>query len=84
MADKKKKANGYNLPLTMMFLFALLGAVVVPLCFEVINYWPQPVSVVPYFGWQTAIWWGLIVGGVNGLILGFLCDDSHFEQTSYQ
>lgn len=80
MAEKKKGDGGYNMPLTMMFIFGLLGAVVVPLCFFLINYWPQPISVVPYFGWKTAFWWGLIVGGLNGLVLGFLNDDSHFQK----
>lgn len=83
MADKKKDENGLGLPVTMMLIFGLAGAIVVPLCFEVIKVWPQPVSVVPYFGWKTALWWGLIVGGLNGLVLGFLNDDSHFQQVSY-
>lgn len=83
MADKKKNGNGLSLPIQMMIIFAILGAVVVPACFTVVNYWPQPVSVVPYFGWKTALWWGVIVGGLNGLVLGFLTDDSHFEQVRY-
>lgn len=68
----------------MMCSFAVIGAVVVGLCFEVVKYWPLPVSIAPYFGFQTAACWGFIVGGINGLVLGYLTDDNHFDKVSYK
>ena len=84
MAKKNKDEGGLSLPIAMMFFCSLAGGIIVGLCFEVIKYWPQPVSAWPYFGWDTAIWWGFIVGGVNGLVLGFLTDDKNFEKASYE
>lgn len=66
-----------------MVALGALGGVVVWACFEVINYWPQPVSVAPYFGGDTGFIWGVIVGAFHGLCLGFITDDSHFEQAQY-
>ena len=78
-----KNENGLSLPVAMMLIMGFGAAVIVALCFAVVNYWPQPVSIAPYFGWKTALWWGLIVGGVTGLVLGFILDDGRFEKTSY-
>ncbi len=53
-----------------------------PSSFEVIKHWPLPVSVAPYFGWKMGALWGLVVGAVSGLVLGFCTDDSHFDEVS--
>jgi hypothetical protein len=46
----------------------------------VIRVWPQPASVAPYFGGRIGLIWGLVVGALFGLILGYLVDDAHFAE----
>ena len=76
---KKSDKNCCSLPVAAMFFMAVVSALIVGASFEVIKYWPVPVSVVPYFGFKGGAMWGLVAGGLAGLILGFLTDDSHFE-----
>lgn len=77
-----KKAAGSPFPVAAMILIALISAPVVGGSFEVIKHWPLPVSVVPYFGFKTGAMWGLVVGAFCGWVLGFLTDDTHFEETN--
>lgn len=79
MTPKKVEKKGTNLPLLAMFWTALFSAVIVCFSFEVIKVWPLPQSVDPYFGGFTGAAWGLVVGAIAGLVLGYLTDDSHFE-----
>jgi hypothetical protein len=79
MTPKKVEKTGPNLPLQASFFMAMLGAVVVGFSFEVIKYYPLPASVDPYFdGWTGAVW-GLVVGAIAGLALGYLTDDKYFQ-----
>lgn len=82
MAQMEKNESGLGMPVTMMLILGLTGAVVVALCFVLVKYWPLPVSVAPYFGWKDAFAWGGIAGGLTGLLLGHLLDDRHFERTA--
>ncbi len=74
--DSKKAAM--SLPMVGMLLMGVTGAVLVALQTEVINVWPQPASVAPYFGWTEGIWWGLFSGGLVGWFVGFVADESHY------
>jgi hypothetical protein len=76
--DNSESKSGIGLPSAAMVFVALISALVSGASFEIINYWPLPVSVVPYFGFREGALWGLVVGAVSGLILGFCTDDSHF------
>lgn len=75
---KEARKAGIGLPTAAMVLIALISAFVTGASFWIIRYWPLPVSVAPYFGFTGGAIWGFIVGGVSGLVLGFLTDDSHF------
>jgi len=70
---------GSSLPIAAMFVIGIISALVVAGSFEVIKVWPLPASVVPMFSWRGGLAWGLVVGGVSGLVLGFLTDDKHFD-----
>lgn len=80
MAKNKNGETSPSLPLAGMLIMGILGAVVVGASFDVIKFWPQPQSVEPYFGFGTGAWWGLIVGAVAGLVIGWLTDDNHFSK----
>lgn len=75
--DDSKK-GGLSLPTTGMLLLGIAGAVIVGVQTEVINFWPLPPSVAPYFGWQEGIWWGLFGGGVTGWFVGYIADESRY------
>jgi hypothetical protein len=79
--EKTRSDEGMGLPSAAMVAIALISALVTGGSFEVIKYWPLPVSVVPYFGFQGGVLWGLVVGAVSGLVLGFCTDDSHFADS---
>lgn len=74
-----KKATSSSLPIAAMFIISIISALVVAGSFEVIKVWPLPVSVVPMFGWKGGFAWGLVVGAVSGLVIGFLTDDTNFD-----
>jgi hypothetical protein len=80
MASQKGKTPGSSFPVAAMIWIALIGAVVSALSFEIIKVWPLPVSVAPYFGWKLGSLWGLVVGAVSGLVLGFVTDETHFDR----
>ncbi len=79
----KQENTGMGLPTAAMLLLGILGAVLSGASFEVIKYWPLPTSVTPYFGFWDGFAWGGVVGGVSGLVIGFLTDDSHFSDSKY-
>jgi len=84
MADKKdKKSNGLSMPIAGMVILGGLGALVSGASFEVIKYYPTPVAVTPYFGFEAGAVWGLIVGMICGGIIGYLVDDNNFSDTTY-
>jgi len=78
--ENTQKENSATLPIWAMFFMAGLGAIVVGASFEVIKFYPQPQSVEPYLNFGGGAVWGLIVGGISGLVIGFLTDDSHFRK----
>jgi hypothetical protein len=82
MATSKDTKSVSTFPLAATIVIALIAAVVSASSFEVIKYWPLPASVAPYFGWKMGALWGLVVGAVSGLVLGFCTDDSHFDEAS--
>jgi hypothetical protein len=75
---KEAKTVEIGLPSAAMVVIGLISALVSGASFFVIRYWPLPVSVAPYFGFTGGALWGLVVGAVSGLVLGFLTDESHF------
>jgi hypothetical protein len=79
MAKKDDNQNQMSMPILGMLLMGVLGALIVAAQTEVVKYWPMPCSIAPYFGPEVGFWWGLIVGGVAGLVVGFLVDEKHFN-----
>lgn len=75
----KETTSGMSSPVIGMFVMGIAGAIIVALQVAVIPYWPQPASVAPVFGWDTGLWWGLIVGGLVGLYVGFIVDEKHYD-----
>lgn len=78
----KENTSASNFPIQAMVIMALLGAVLTGASFEIIKVWPQPASVEPYFGFWGGAMWGLAVGAVTGLVIGFLTDERHFDDPS--
>jgi hypothetical protein len=72
-------AKGISQPLAGAILMSVAGALVVGASFYVIQYWPLPVSVAPVMGFAGGACWGLIVGAISGIVLGFLTDENHFS-----
>ncbi|HND08367.1 MAG TPA: hypothetical protein PKN86_22465 [Candidatus Obscuribacter sp.] len=81
MANKSDKCCS-SLPVAAMFYMAVFSALIVGGSFEVIKYWPLPVSVVPVMGFKGGAIWGAVAGGLFGLILGFVTDEKHFEESN--
>ncbi len=81
---KKSSKDEVSLPVLGMVVVGVSGAIVTAASCEVIKYWPLPVSVTPYFGWQEGLSWGLIVGALVGLVIGYLMDEEHFNEQSYE
>jgi hypothetical protein len=75
-----KTDTGLSMPILGMCSMSLATGFVVALSFMVIRVWPQPASVAPYFGGRIGLIWGLVVGALFGLILGYLVDDAHFAE----
>jgi hypothetical protein len=80
MAKKEDSKPGtISLPIIGMLLMGVFGALVVAAQCEVIKFWPLPASVAPCFGGDVGLWWGLIVGGMVGLFVGFVVDEKHYN-----
>lgn len=77
--DKSTCCSGMTRTQLSMLVMGILGAVVVGLQVEVINHWPLPVSIAPYFGARTGAVWGGIVGVLVGMVIAYITDESHFE-----
>ena len=80
---KKESNSEMSLPVIGMLLLGILGALIVAGQCEIINHWPQPVSIAPYFGGEVGFWWGLIIGSAVGLLIGFITDEKHYDDKTY-
>lgn len=82
--DKKdKKDEPISNALLAMMVCSVVGAVMVAASFWVINYWPLPVAVAPYYDWNVGLLWGFIVGGSFGWVIGWMTDEKHFNDSTY-
>ncbi|HEY9756510.1 MAG TPA: hypothetical protein V6C97_15185 [Oculatellaceae cyanobacterium] len=79
--SKQTSNSGPNLPISACIVMALLTGLVSGASFEVIKYWPLPVSVVPALDFTQGFLWGVVVGGVSGLVLGFVTDDNNYSSS---
>jgi hypothetical protein len=71
--------NELSMPLIGMLLVGICSAIVVAACFVVIRYWPQPISVAPYFGGRVGLIWGAVAGSLIGFCIGYLVDEKNFS-----
>jgi uncharacterized membrane protein YeaQ/YmgE (transglycosylase-associated protein family) len=84
MAKEEGKNGGLSNALIGMIVMGIAGAIVVGLAFQVIVYWPIPVSITPYFAdslFPTGACWGLIVGATVGYIVGWITDEKHYPDS---
>lgn len=81
---KKDTKDEVSMPVAGMVVVGVGGALVTSASCEAIKYWPLPVSVTPYFGWQEGLAWGLVVGALVGLVIGYLMDEKYFSGRSYE
>jgi hypothetical protein len=81
--DKNQNQQGevFSLPVLATLIIGTLTGIVSGASFHLIKYWPLPASVAPYFGFKDGFLWGAVIGGVSGLVLGFLTDDKHFTDS---
>lgn len=87
MAVKKTdRATGFSYPIMAMLVMALAGGLVTGLAFQVIVWWPIPISVAPYFEdslFLTGFSWGAVTGAIVGFVIGFITDEAHFDDVTY-
>ncbi len=76
---QKPEGEVFSLPVLATVVIGILTGIVSGASFVIIKYWPLPASVAPYFGFKEGFVWGAVIGGVSGLVLGFLTDDKHFN-----
>ncbi len=81
MANNTNQGHPFSLPIAAMMVIGVLSSIIVAASFELVKHWPLPISIAPYFGWKPAAAWGLVVGAISGLVLGFLTDDKHFSDS---
>jgi hypothetical protein len=87
MAKTVQKAEGMSIPILGMLVMAIAGGLLVGASFVVITAWPQPISIAPYFEdslFLTGFTWGFVFGGAIGWTIGFMTDESHFSDVSYE
>jgi hypothetical protein len=77
--QRKHEGEVFSMPVLATLIMGTLTGIVSGLSFVIIKYWPLPASVVPYFGFREGFVWGAVIGGVSGLVIGFLTDDKHFS-----
>ena len=86
MANKDKQKEPLSQPVLAMMLMGIAGSVLAGLSFQTIIYWPLPVSIAPYFAenlFGSGMAWGVVVGALVGLIIGYLTDEQYFSDTQY-
>ena len=91
MANKVETRQGTRQGLSYLILGMLVMAVAAGLLvggsFVAIQYWPQPISVAPYFEdslFGTGFTWGFIFGAFIGWVVGFMTDERHFSDVTYE
>ena len=72
------KSSGIPYPIQTMIVVGLLSGVIVGLSFVFVPVIPLPQATVPMFDFKGGFIWGLVCGGITGLVMGFLTDDKHF------
>ena len=80
MASNSQNENEFPFTIAAGLLCGIFGGLIVGASFWIINYWPLPAAVAPYFGFREGFVWGAVVGFSFGTILGFLTDDRHFAK----
>jgi hypothetical protein len=78
MSNQSSNSGGPNLPIAACIAMALATGLVSGASFEIIKVWPLPVSVVPALDFSQGFLWGVVVGGISGLIIGFVTDDNNY------
>lgn len=88
MANKSETAApAISYPLLCMIVCSVLGGLITGAAFQVIVWWPLPISVAPYFEdtlFLSGFSWGAVSGALIGFVLGFLTDEAHFDDVSYE
>ena len=82
MAKNNGAREEFPFPIAAGLMCGILGGLIVGASFYVINFWPLPAAVAPYFGFREGFVWGAVVGFAFGSLLGFLTDDRHFQTPS--
>lgn len=81
-----RPAAGFSYPILAMIVMALAGGLVTGLAFQVIVWWPLPISIAPYYEdslFPTGFAWGAVSGALVGFVTGFITDESHFDDVTY-
>jgi hypothetical protein len=82
-----RAARGLSYPILAMIVSAIAGGLITGLAFQVIVWWPLPVSVAPYYEdslFPTGFAWGAVVGALVGFVIGFITDEDHFDDVTYE
>jgi hypothetical protein len=87
MPKTVQNTEAMSVPVLGMLVMALAGGLLVGGSFAVITAWPQPISVAPYFEdnlFMTGFSWGFIFGAAIGWVIGYMTDESHFTDVTYE
>jgi hypothetical protein len=87
MAKKIERTEAMSAPILGMLVMAIAGGLLVGSSFVAITAWPHPISVAPYYEdslFLTGFAWGMVVGAFFGWIVGFLTDENHFSDVTYE
>ena len=80
MASKHDSSDGFSFPIAAMLVIGVASALVTGASFWIITRWPLPASVEPYYNFHPGWVWGAVIGGVSGLVIGYLTDERHFSK----